>query len=70
MLCQISERQWHISIIQADSEMPKPNPASSPKEISFEVSYLFVFREKIIILLTGEIEGYYNGFIHNVADIL
>jgi len=50
--------------------MPKPNPASSPKEISFEVSYLFVFREKIIILLTGEIEGYYNGFIHNVADIL
>jgi len=50
--------------------MPKPNPASSPKGISFEVCCLCVFGEKIVILLTVEIAGYYNGFMHNVAGVL
>jgi hypothetical protein len=42
--------------------MPKPIPASSPKELHFEMDCLCGFRKTIVILLTVEVEGYYNGF--------
>ncbi|MCG3260715.1 MAG: hypothetical protein H7644_13265 [Candidatus Heimdallarchaeota archaeon] len=64
------ERQRHILIIQAGSKMLKPIPANSPTEIRFEVDCLCGFRKTIIILLTVEIENYYNGFFHKVEGVL